>query len=242
MLPLIYAEQVAAAGGIPVLLPPVPGVSGALPRLDALVLSGGGDIDPASYGADHHPRTHRVYPDRDRAELALLRAALSSGLPVLGICRGLQIINVYRAGTLRQHLPDLVGHDGHGSVAGQHGAHGVRIDCASNLAGILGPPPADGELWLTVPTSHHQAIDRLGPGLVATAWAEDGTIEAVEPDPAGPAWLRPGQFFLGVQWHPEVGDDPRLFQALTDVAQEPNGTRQAGAGGTAQGKPLDSRA
>ncbi len=108
----------------------------------------------------------------------------------------------------------------------------MRIDRASNLAGILGLPRSDGELRLTVPTSHHQAIDRLGQGLVATAWAEDGTIEAVEPDPAGPAWLRPGQFFLAVQWHPEVGDDPRLFQALIAAAA----TRAF------REEPLDSRA
>jgi len=260
LLPLNYAEQVAAAGGIPVLLPPVPEVHGATQRLDALVLSGGGDIDPAAYAADPHPRTERVQPCRDQAERALLAAALAAGLPFLGICRGLQILNVSRGGTLRQHLPDVVGHDGHSSVAGDFGSHPVRIAPASKLAGILGGP-ADGgatdggagrgELRLTVPTSHHQAIDRLGDGLVATAWADDDTIEAVE---LGTSGSSEGQFVLAVQWHPEAGDDPRLFQALIAAAARDRGTGRAGragrageAGGAGNGmpvgtEPLDSRA
>jgi putative glutamine amidotransferase len=215
LVPMTYPEQVAAAGGIPVLLPPVPGVVGAVARLDALVLSGGGDVDPASYGADRHPRTARVYPARDQAERALLAAALAAGLPVLGICRGLQILNAWRGGTLLQHLPDVVGHEGHGSGSGIFGSHLVRIAPGSKLAGIL------GEAERAVPTSHHQAIGMLGDGLVATAWAQDGTIEAVELDPAPTG----NEFVLAVQWHPEAGDDPRLFQALIAAA------RGRGAGG-----------
>jgi putative glutamine amidotransferase len=224
LLPMSYPEAVAAAGGIPVLLPPLPGIEEAVTRLDALVLSGGGDIDPAAYGEAPHPLTERVYPGRDRAEQALLAAALAAGVPVLAICRGLQIVNVSRGGTLRQHLPDEVGHHDHGSVAGRYGSHPVRIVAGSALGGILGPPGPDGEVRAGVPTSHHQAIGRLGQGLVATAWADDGTIEAVEPDPAGGGGTG---FLLAVQWHPEAGDDPRLFEALTDAALRVRGTTPA---------------
>lgn len=215
LLPMSYPEAVAAAGGVPVLLPPLPGIEEAVSRLDALVLSGGGDIDPAAYGAAPHPRTERVYPARDRAERALLATALAAGVPVLAICRGLQIVNVSRGGTLRQHLPDEVGHHDHGSPPGTFGSHQVRIAAGSLVGTILGPPGPDGEVRATVPTSHHQAIGRLGQGLVATAWADDGTVEAVELDPAGASGTA---LLLAVQWHPEAGDDPRLFRALISAA------------------------
>ena len=234
LVPMSYPEAVAAAGGVPVLLPPLPGIEEAIRRLDALMLPGGGDIDPAAYGADPHPLTERVYPARDRAERALLAAALDAGIPILAICRGLQIVNVSGGGTLRQHLPDEVGHHDHGSPAGTYGSHPVRIAADSLLGRILGPPDPDGGVRAAVPTSHHQAIRRLGQGLVATAWADDGTIEAVEPDPAvtgGPGFL------LAVQWHPEAGDDPRLFHALISAAR-----RRAASGNRAPAEPLDSRA
>ncbi len=237
LLPLSYAEQVAAAGGVPVLLPPVPGIAAAAGRLDGLILTGGGDIDPASYGAQPHPCTGRVSRSRDQAELELLAAALAAGLPVLGICRGLQLLNIARGGTLHQHLAELPGAAaaGHTPEPGTFGSHPVRIAPGSALAGILGAAGSDGSGWLAVPTAHHQAIDQLGDGLVATAWAEDGIVEAVEP--ATPA---PGQhpFVLAVQWHPEAGDDPRLLRALVAAA----------AGGNSRpardhaGAPLNSRA
>jgi gamma-glutamyl-gamma-aminobutyrate hydrolase PuuD len=215
LLPLSYANQVAAAGGVPVLLPPVPGIAAAVGRLDGLVLTGGGDIDPAAYGAEPHPRTGRVSADRDRAELDLLAAALAAGLPVLGICRGLQLLNIARGGTLHQHLADLgpAGNAGHAPQPGTFGSHPVRVVAGSMLAGIL-----NADQPLAVPTAHHQAIDRLGAGLTATAWAPDGIIEAVE--------LTGGDhhpFVLAVQWHPEEGDDPRLFQALVAAAHVPVG-------------------
>jgi putative glutamine amidotransferase len=217
LLPLAYAEQVAAAGGIPVLLPPVPGIAGAVGRLDGLVLTGGGDIDPAAYGAEPHPLTSRVSEQRDRAELDALAAVLAVGLPVLGICRGLQILNVARGGTLHQHLPDVPGLDGlaaHTPELGRYGSHPVRIAPGSRLAEVLGRG-AEGAVERAVPTSHHQAIDRLGDGLTATAWAADGVIEAVEL-----GRVTPGQhpFVLAVQWHPEVGQDPSLFRALVAAA------------------------
>jgi putative glutamine amidotransferase len=220
LLPLSYATQVVAAGGVPVLLPPVPGIVEAATRLDGLVLTGGGDIDPAAYGMAPHPRTGPVSDERDRAELELLAAALEAGLPVLGICRGLQLLNIARGGTLHQHLADLwppaegppaegpPGDDGHTPQPGTFGSHPVRVAAGSMLAGIL-----QADQPFEVPTAHHQAIDRLGAGLTATAWAADGIIEAVEL--AGGAHH---PFVLAVQWHPEAGDDPRLFQALVAAA------------------------
>jgi len=187
----------------PVLLPPVPGIAGVLDRLDGLVLSGGGDFDPAGYGAQRHPETSSVRPDRDAAELALLAAALERGLPVLGICRGMQVINVAMGGSLHQHVPDLVGHHAHAPVPGSYGAHPVRVAAGSGLARILGRTQVDA-----VPTHHHQALDRLGGGLTATAWSDDGIIEAVELDAPG------CPFAVAVQWHPEAGDDLSLFRAL----------------------------
>lgn len=211
LLPLNYAEQLAAAGGVPVLLPPVPGVAAAVSRLDGLVLTGGGDIAPDRYGAAPHPRTGPASAERDQAELDLLAAALAAGLPVLGICRGLQLLNIACGGTLHQHLADLgpAGDAGHTPQPGTFGSHPVRVAAGSMLAGIL---PADRPL--AVPTAHHQGIDRLGAGLTAAAWAADGIIEAAE--------LTDGKhhpFVLAVQWHPEAGDDPRLFRALVAAAQ-----------------------
>lgn len=203
-----YPAAVAAAGGVPVLLPAVPGaVAAVLPRLDALVLAGGPDIDPARYGQDPHERAVLAAARRDEAELELLAAALELGLPLLGVCRGMQLLNVARGGTLLQHLPDVVGHAAHAPTPGTFGTHPVRVHPHSRLAQVLGRQDVTG-----VPTYHHQAIDELGDGLVATAWTHDGTVEALE-DPSLP-------FCLGVQWHPEAGDDPALFVGLVDAARE----------------------
>lgn len=211
LLPRPYTDRVSQAGGIPVLLPPVPGIAEAVGRLDGLILSGGGDIDPARYNAQPAPQTGSVREDRDTAEFSLLAAAMSRRLPVLGICRGLQVINVARGGSLHQHLPDAVGHDGHAPVPGAYGAHPVHVAHGSRLAAILGHDEVD--VPISTPTHHHQAADRLGDGLTATAWATDGTIEAFELDPD----VSP--FVLAVQWHPEAGDDPSLFLALVDAAR-----------------------
>jgi putative glutamine amidotransferase len=188
-----------------VLLPPLPGVAAAVDRLDGLLLTGGGDIDPGTYGAQPHPRTARVSAPRDAAELELLDAAMSAGLPVLGVCRGMQLVNVARGGTLCQHLADGAGHT---PVPGTFGSHPVRVAPGTRLAGILG---ANGD-GVDVPTAHHQAVDRLGEGLVATAWTGDGVIEAVEPSAGG------DPFLLAVQWHPEAGTDPRVIEALVAAA------------------------
>jgi putative glutamine amidotransferase len=221
LLPRRYSDMVSRAGGLPVLLPPADGVTGVLPRLDGLVLSGGGDLDPALYGAEPHAKAGAPNPERDSAELALCKAALASGLPVLGICRGLQVINVALGGTLHQHLPDLVGNDSHSPQAAGHGSHKVSVASGSQLSAILGRTEA------AVPTHHHQAIDRLGAGLVATAWTDDGVIEAVEfgqPNGDAPS----SGFMVAVQWHPEAGDDPSLFVALVAAASRAD-PRPAGA-------------
>jgi putative glutamine amidotransferase len=213
LLPRRYTDMVATAGGLPVLLPPLAGVASVLARLDGLVLSGGGDIDPAVYGAGRDPASGPANPERDNAEVALARQALDVDLPVLGICRGLQVINVERGGTLHQHLPDLIGHDGHSPDPGGYGSHKVSVAPASRLATALGRTEA------AVPTHHHQAIDALGAGIVATAWTDDGVIEAIEfgsgEDPAGDS-----RFLVAVQWHPEADDDPSLFVALVAAARE----------------------
>ena len=213
LLPRRYADIVARSGGLPILLPPVEGVAGLLPRIDGLVLSGGGDVDPARYGAARDAACGPANPARDEAELELAGAALDAGLPLLGICRGMQVINVALGGTLHQHLPDLVGHDGHCPEAAGYGTHKVSVTPGSQLSAVLSRTEA------AVPTHHHQAVDRLGTGLVATAWTDDGVIEAVEfqaggPGPAGP-------FMLAVQWHPEAGDDPSLFASLIAAAGRP---------------------
>lgn len=197
LLPAHYADAVLAAGGVPLLLPAggdrLPGVVEAtLDGLDGLVVAGGADVDPDRYGAPRHDRTGAARPDRDGWELALIRAARDRDLPLLGVCRGMQVLAVALGGSLVQHLPDVVGHDGHCPIEGEYGHHRVRVAAGSALAGLIGPA-AD------VTTHHHQAVDRLPDGATATAWAEDGTIEAIElPGPAADS------FTLGIQWHPEV--------------------------------------
>ncbi|GAB2998796.1 gamma-glutamyl-gamma-aminobutyrate hydrolase family protein [Mycobacterium bourgelatii] len=208
-LPADYFEGVALAGGIPTLLPPQPvdveSANRLLDRLDGLVITGGYDLDPAAYGQHPHPTTDQPRLDRDAWEFALLRAALDRGVPVLGICRGAQVLNVAFGGTLHQHLPEVIGHSGHRAGNGVFTKLPVRTVAGTRVAALLGDT-AD------VPCYHHQAIDRVGDGLVVSAWDVDGVVEAVE---------LPGEkFALAVQWHPEKSlDDLRLFAALVDAAQ-----------------------
>ncbi|MDT0451348.1 gamma-glutamyl-gamma-aminobutyrate hydrolase family protein [Streptomyces hesseae] len=207
LLPAAYPAHVQRAGGLAVMLPPdAPSTAPAvLARLDALVLAGGDDLDPTLYAARPHPRSGTPVPERDHWELALLNAALNRGVPVLGICRGMQLMNVHAGGTLCQHLPDEVGHDGHNPAPGTFADHPVKPVPGTLTATLLAGAPLD------VATHHHQSVARLGAGLVATAYAEDGTVEALE-------YTGRAGFALGVQWHPEVRDDLRVTEALVRAA------------------------
>ncbi|THA27247.1 gamma-glutamyl-gamma-aminobutyrate hydrolase family protein [Streptomyces sp. RKND-216] len=202
LLPAGYHQLVQAAGGLAALLPPDSGphaADAAVARLDGLVVAGGPDVEPLRYGAEPDPRTGPPARERDAWELALIDAALECGVPLLGICRGMQLLNVACGGTLVQHL------DGHAGEPGVFGTHAVTPVASTRLARALEGP-------VVVPTYHHQAVRRLGSGLVACAHAEDGTVEAVEM-PGAPAWT------LGVQWHPEAaGTDLRVMRALVKEA------------------------
>jgi len=206
LLPLDLLGRVAAAGCVPVVLPPLPRVEEAVDRLDGLLLPGGLDVDPARYGAPPHSRGRPVDPNRDAAEFALLEAALRAELPVLGICRGLQVMNIARGGTLHQFLPDVVGHDGHNPASTVTGSQQVRVLAGSRTAAVLGAGAA------TVPCHHDQAVDRLGRGVRPTAWSDDGMVEAIE--------LEDHPFAVGVQWHAEDDPDDSFFRALADAARQ----------------------
>ena len=235
MLPYVYVDAVRRSGGRAIMLPPGGDDEEAratVASLDGLVVTGGPDIDPARYGASRHPRTQAPTTLRDAWDLAVTSHALRLGVPLLAICRGMQVLNVCRGGTLHQHLPDTVGHGRHEGPPNGFGLHHVRISPDSALAAILPSDPEDG--FLDVPTHHHQAVDLLGDGLKAVAWEEDGTIEAVE---AGPSELDGlSGFVLGVQWHPEQGSDPRLFTALVRAAGDRAGSGRAEAAREAAGR------
>lgn len=207
LLPAVYARSIEAAGGVPVLLPPTTPVESAAAavaaRIDGLVISGGADVSPERYGEQPHPRTTSWRDDRDAWELALLDAAAHVGLPVLGVCRGMQLMAVHAGGTLDQHTPDLVGHDGHNPQPGVFGATPVVTAKGSRLASLVGTQ-------LDVQCHHHQSV-REHPGFTAVAWADDGSLEAME---------APGdRLCLAVQWHPEMVDDAGLFRALVAAAR-----------------------
>jgi putative glutamine amidotransferase len=211
-LGMTYVRALEAAGAIPVVVPPLghQDVPHALARLDGLVLSGGPDLAPAAYGAAPHHELGSTEPGLDAFEYAIARSALGLELPILGICRGAQTLNVACGGTLHQHLPDVVGDaiTHRQTVDGGVPTHPVTILPGSRLAAVL------GTTRVSVNSFHHQAVDRLGTGLLACAWAPDGTIEAIE-DPEQP-------FVLGVQWHAEtlrgIPGQPALFEELVSSA------------------------
>jgi len=204
LIPLAYVRAVEAAGGRALIVPPCPeAVEETLDALDGLLLSGGADIDPETYGAEAHPTTNGVSPERDSAELALLEAALARDMPVLAVCRGSQVLNVALGGDLVQHLPEVVGHEGHKQTPGVFADHGVEVLPDTKLSEVIGE-------HAPVKSHHHQGYGRLGDGLREAARADDGTVEAIE-DPAR-------RFTLGVLWHPEEGEDAALFRALVEEA------------------------
>jgi len=207
LVPHRYVRHVEDAGGIARVIPPRPDADDGtareiVERLDGVVLSGGVDVAPEIYADERHASVQASRPDRDSTELAIARATAEADLPVLGICRGMQVMAVATGGRLEQHVPDRVGHHDHSPGPATYGNHLIRTVPGSRLAGILGEQ-------VDVPSYHHQSVLRH-PGYVASAWAPDGTLEAMEvPD---------ARFRLAVQWHPEVGTDPRLFDALVAAA------------------------
>jgi gamma-glutamyl-gamma-aminobutyrate hydrolase PuuD len=212
LTPLTYVHAIERVGGRAIVLPPSEGSPAeVLEIVDGIVFSGGADVDPETYGAEAHPATNGVQPERDSFELELLRAALDGEMPLLAVCRGSQVLNVALGGDLVQHLPEVVGHDDHKHTPGVFGDHDVTLDADSSVGRLLGHRAR-------VKSHHHQGYGRMGEGLRAVAWAEDGTVEALE-DPAR-------AFAVGVLWHPEEGEDLALFAGLVEEARRCRGRRR----------------
>jgi putative glutamine amidotransferase len=206
LIPAAYVRAIEAAGGRPLLVPPsTDAIEETLDRLDGILLSGGPDLDPELYGQETHSETNGIEPERDRAEIALLRSALERDMPVLAVCRGSQVLNVALGGDLVQHLPEVVGDEKHKHTPGEFADHDVVLVQGTRVQEILGDQAP-------VKSHHHQGYGQLGEGLREAARAEDGTIEALE-DPSR-------RFALGVLWHPEAGEDSALFDALVEEARE----------------------
>lgn len=209
LAPAAYTVSVERAGGLPVVVPPVEGSGELLDALDGLVFTGGSDLDPALYGQRAHPETTGVHRHRDRAELALIREALRRDMPVLGICRGMQLLNVALGGDLHQHLASAT----HKGPPGRYTFHDVTVDAGTRLAEMLGA-------GTRTHSCHHQAPDRLGDGLRPSAHAEDGTVEAIE--------LPQARFAVGVLWHPEE-DEVRGAPLFRELVAQATTYRRAAA-------------
>jgi putative glutamine amidotransferase len=232
LLPRSYVDAVQRAGGSALILPAdahwVTHPDEILDRIDGLLLAGGADLDPQFYGAEPHPETRGTVPERDTFEIALARRAIERDLPFLGVCRGMQVMNVALGGTLHQHLPEIVGHGEHRRVVGsfEQADHDVELVSGSLAARAAGagtgdrtkPDGVQGDgrmpepcTLLVTKSHHHQGVDRVGEGLVVTGRATlDDLVEAVE--------LPDHRFTLGVQWHPEADERSRLIAALVEEA------------------------
>lgn len=212
-----YTRAVERAGGTPVVLPPVPvhSVPGLVAAVDGLLFTDGRNLDPGLYNEQPHAQAEPSDHRRDRFELAIMRAAIEADLPLLGIGRGLHVLNVARDGTLTQYLPDRLGNNSHKSDPVKLTTHEVQISAASKIGRAMGAAEA------RVPGGHHQAINRIGSGLLTVAWTQDQVVEAVE--------LQGHAFGVGVQWNPEEGDDLRLFEALVAAAAAPPAAPAASA-------------
>jgi len=204
--PVTYTRAVERAGGTPVVLPPVPAhsVPALVAALDGVVFTGGRDLDPALYDEEPHEETEPPDHRRDRFELALMRAVIDTDLPFLAVSRGMHVLNLVRGGTLTQHLPDRVGNDIHRPDTVKLAAHDVQLSAASQIGRAFNAGSA------SVPSGHHQAINRIGSGLLTVAWTQDQVVEAVE--------LQGHLFGVGVQWHPEEASDLTIFEALITAA------------------------
>jgi putative glutamine amidotransferase len=210
LVPQDYVRAIEHAGGRPLLVPPSENaIEETLDAFDGVIFSGGSDLDPEMYGQEAHPETYGIVEQRDRAELALLEAALARDMPVLAICRGSQVLNVALGGDLVQHLPDVVGDEKHKHTPGEYADHEVEVHPETRLGSLLGERAP-------VKSHHHQGFGRIGSGLREAARADDGTVEALE-DPTR-------RFTIGVLWHPEAGEDMRLFQELVTEAERYHGT------------------
>jgi putative glutamine amidotransferase len=206
LVPLAYVRAIEHAGGRPLVVPPTEdAIEETLAVLDGIVFSGGSDLDPELYDAERHPETDAAREVRDRAEMALLSAALERDMPILAVCRGSQVLNVARGGDLVQHLPEVLGHEEHKHTPGQYSDHDVTLKPDTRVGGILGDRAP-------VKSHHHQGFGRIGEGLREAGYAEDGTVEALE-DPSK-------RFAVGVLWHPEEGEDMALFEALVQQAAQ----------------------
>lgn len=212
MVNQVYLDAIGRASAIAMILPPTDLLArnpfAALDLLDGLILAGGTDIDPARYGQQPHPKLGRVDPLRDASELSLAKAALDRDLPVLGICRGMELLNVAAGGTLIQHLPDTLGHDDHLRSVGTFEVHPVEVAEGTTTARIVGGSSC------AVMSHHHQAVHKLGAQITATAWDSDRqVIEAIE--------LTGSRLAVGVQWHPEEDPNSNLIERfITEIASQ----------------------